>query len=310
MDLHSLLSSRLDNLKRTQGGWTAACPVCRAEGGDGQRNHLRIWQSAAFSCAKHQGERDHNRAIRAFIYQDADPDLVASLDVEVLDPDPKLDIERVYPEEMLTRLVQDHRYWLGRNISEDVLRKLEGGMAPVDEQSKLSGRYIFPVRDAHGRITGFTGRLVNDASFGPKWKHLVRASKAAYPLNVTGEHIRRTRKVCFTEGVGDGLTWGTHGIWNWLILLGLNLNPRVLGFLASANPTHIIISTNSDSERVNKTTGNVTHPGQDAAVKLRNQLIPFFGEERIIIRLPQTAKDWNAADPDEVRAFKAEVEAL
>ncbi len=318
--LRDILASRLVNLRsNSDGSWQAQCPACAANNCDSTKSHLRIWKSGGFRCSKEakdsptDGPLDHNRIIRAFLYQDLDPTALAALNVEIIDPEPKLTMEKVYPEEMLTKLVPDHRYWMGRGVSEEVLRKLEGGLALQDECSKLSGRYVFPVRDDKRRIIGWTGRLVSDASFGPKHKHLVRVSKAVYPIHVTGEHIRRTRKVCFTEGIGDSLTWANAGIWNYLVLLGLNLNARVLGFLVSVNPTHIIISTNNDTERVNKTTGEVTHPGQDAALKLRAKLIPYFGEERVLIRLPEAAKDWGEVAkvrPEELVEFKAWMESL
>ncbi len=231
----------------------------------------------------------------------------------MVDPDPKLEVEKVYPEDSLARLTPDYRYWVGRGISEEVLRKVGGGLAPADEKSKLSGRYIFPVRDERGRIVGFSGRLVSDASFGPSWKHLCRSSKVIYPIHVSGDAIRKARKVVLLESIGDALSCMECGMWNVIVLLGLHLNARILGFLVSVNPQSIVISTNADTERVNKVTGAITHPGQDAADRLRAKLVPFFGEERVLIRFPKAAKDWNAVlkeCPDELRAFKAEVDAL
>ncbi len=318
-DLHSLLLSRLENLRRTSDGWTARCPACAAEGSDKTGNHLRVWRSGAFACAKENKDGlkdiilDHNRVIRAWLYADSDPETLAALDVEFIDPEPKLDVERVFPEALLAELAPDYRYWVGRGISEDVLRRMGGGVASEKEKGKLSGRYVFPVRDDKGRITGWTGRLVSDASFGPTWKHLVKSSRCVYPIHTAAESIRASRKVVLLESVGDYLSCAEVGLWNGIVLLGLAFNARVLGLLASANPTHIIISTNSDTERVNKRTGAISHPGQDAADKLRAKLVPFFGEERVLIRFPKAAKDWNEVlkvAPDELRAFKAEIDAL
>lgn len=315
-DLHTLLSSRLEGLRRNSDGtFQARCPACAAENGDTQRQHLRIWPSAAFRCARAGDDRQHNRVVRAWLYAESDPDTLANLALEVIDPEPKLEVEKVYPEADLAKLTPDYRYWVGRGISEEVLRRMGGGLAPHNERSKLSGRYVFPVRDDKGRIIGWTGRLVSDASFGPTHKHLVRSARCVFPIHVAAEPIRATRKVVLLESVGDYLSCAEVGLWNCLVLLGLNLNARILGFLVSVNPTHIVISTNADTERVNKVTGAVSHPGQDAADKLRVKLVPFFGEERVLIRFPKAAigKDWNEvlrAAPDEVRAFKAEVDSL
>lgn len=314
-DLHSLLSSRLEGLRRSPGGgWTSACPVCRAEGSDSGKCHLRIFASSAFNCAKAGPEdKGHNRQIRAWIYADSDPDTLAAMEIEFIDPEPKLDIDKVYPEEMLSRLTPDYRYWTNRGISEDVVRRMEGGLAPRDERNKLTGYFTFPVRDDKRRIIGWASRLVDENSFGHKHKHLVKTGRCVFPIHVAGESIRATRKVVLVEGLADLMTLQTVGMWNVLAVLGLNLNARVLGFLASVNPTHIVISTNADTERVNKTTGVVIHPGQDAADRVRAKLLPFFGEERVLIRFPKAAKDWNEVlkvAPDELRAFKAEVDSL
>ena len=314
MDLHALLASRLDNLKRTPNGWQAACPVCRAEGSDKTGNHLRIWGNAAFNCAKAgPDDKAHNRQIRAFIYQDADPETLADLQNQIVDPEPKLEVDKVYPEEMLARLVPDYHYWVGRGISEEVVRRMEGGLVPRDERNKLSGYFTFPVRDDKRRIIGWASRLVDEASFGPKHKHLVKTGRCVFPIHVAGEAIRTSRKVVLVEGLADLMTLQTVGMWNVLAVLGLNFNARILGFLVSVNPRAIVISTNADTERVNKRTGAITHPGQDAADKLRAKLVPFFGEERVVVRFPKAAKDWNEVlkvAPDEVSAFKAEVDSL
>ncbi len=315
MDLHALLSSRLENVKRTSDGWSARCPACAAEGSDKQGNHLHVWRSGSFACAKENKDGakgitlDHNRIIRAFLYANADPDTLAALEVEIVDPEPKLDVDKVYPEELLTKLVPDYRYWVGRGISEDVLRRMGGGLAPAEERSKLAGRYVFPVRDDKGRIIGWTGRLVSENSFGPTHKHLVKSSRCMFPIHDAGEEIRRTRKVVFTEGVGDGLSLATVGLRNRLDLLGLNLNSRIIGFLVSVNPTHLILSLNNDAigEAKSKNAGN------KAADKLRAKLAPFFGEERVLDSPPQTRKDWNKVlmeNPEEIHAFKAWVDAL
>ncbi len=311
-DLHSILSARLTNLKRAPDGkgWTAMCPVCAASGnGLRAKNQLRIWPSSAFHCVIASDEPGHNALVRNWIYQDADPDSLAALSLEIVDPDPKVEMDKVYPEDSLSRLIPDYRYWVGRGISEEVLRRMGGGLAPAEERSKLSGRFVLPIRDERGRIVGFTGRLVSEASFGPIWKHLCRASKVIFPIHVAAEPIRATRKVVLVESPGDQLSCAEVGMWNVLILLGLNLNARILGFLVSVNPSHIIISTNNDAIGRPES----ANAGNKAADKLRAKLVPFFGEERVVIRLPTTKKDWNKVlmeSPDELCAFKAEVDSL
>lgn len=315
--LYDVLIARLEKLRPVAGGgWQSRCPACAVDNnGDKMGNHLRVYPHGAFNCAK-IGASDgglHNKIIRTWIYEGSDPLAIAALTVDSLeDPNPKIDTDTVYPDEMLQKLIPDHRYWLNRGISEGVLRRLEGGLVPSDPPSKLSGYYTFPVRDPDtGRIIGWWSRLVNEASFGPKHKHLVRTSRAIYPYAIASPEIKRTRRLLLTEGGGDALTWATYGLWNWFILFGLNLNSRILGRLVALNPDEIIISTNNDALTINPKTGKPKDEGNVAAEKVRAKLVPYFGENKVRIRLPQTRKDWNATHMDgtgEMEVFIKELE--
>lgn len=317
--LFDILSGRLENLRRNgDGTFQARCPACAAHGGDRQGVHLRIWPSGAFCCAKERKAEtdaepiDHNRAIRAFVYEGASPEALAALQVSYVDPDPKLTADKVYPESMLAQMLPDHRYWMNRGISETVLRRLEGGLHPPDIRSKMSGRYLFPIRDhVTGKIVGWTGRLISDASFGPKHKHLCKVKRVVYPLWHTREAILKARKVVFVEGVGDQLACMTMGIDYVIDLLGLHLSSRALGFLVSANLDEYVVATNSDEGKLNPATGVMSYPGQEAAEKLCTKLRPFLGEHKVRQRLPKTRKDWCKTLEDktgELEVFRAELE--
>lgn len=312
--LEALLTSRLTNLRRTATGWTAQCPCCAANGGDlNGKNHLQVFAaSGAFYCVAAGAEdKAHNKAIRAFIYKNADAATLAALETAVVDPEPKLTADKVYPEDMLTRLVPDYSYWAGRKISEEVQRRYEGGLVPELPRNKLSGRFVFPIRDhVTRRIMGWTGRLVSEASFGPTHKHLVKVSRAVYPLVANEAAIRRAGKVVLYEGIGDGLASTQAGIDYWLLLLGLNVNSRLLSFLISSG-VDVVISTNGDEAKVNPATGELFYPGQEAAAKARARLVPYLGEHKVRIRLPTTRKDWcktHEDDTGELALFRAELE--
>lgn len=305
MNLEGLIRSKLENVRPVAGGgWQCACPICRLEGGDSQRNHLRVYTSSAFSCAKFQSDLTHNKLIRAYLYKDATPEALALLETSFIDPDPKIEADKVYPEEMLKELIPDHRYWINRGISEDVLRRLEGGYVPKERKGKLAGRYVFPIRDhITGRIVGFSGRLVDPNSFGPKYKNLIKTSRCVYPAFYTKESILKHRKVILVESTGDALSLMTYGIDCLLILFGLNLNSRILGFLASISPKLIVISTNNDS--IGKKESDCA--GNKAAEAIKCKLVHFFGENRVKIRLPITGKDWNEAEVSEIELLKKEL---
>lgn len=54
----------LDILQRKPDGTIiAACPACRAAGGDQKGEHLIVYPDGRFGCAAHQGDAEHRRAI-------------------------------------------------------------------------------------------------------------------------------------------------------------------------------------------------------------------------------------------------------
>ncbi len=314
MDLHALLSSRLEGLRRNSDGtYQARCPICALSGGDSGKQHLRIWPSQAFRCVK-DDSKEHNKAVRAVIYDSADPETLAELSLQVIDPEPKLEVEKVYPEEMLTKLVPDYRYWAGRGISEEVLRRMGGGLAPADERSKLSGRFIHPLRNKGDKLIGFAGRLVSEASFGPKWKILGKKTKFVYPhYSILSKELDSKKEIILVEGIGCVLSLASAGIWNTFCLFGLNVSSVLLGLVVSKNLKRVVIATNNEASGI----------GNTAAAKIRAQLIVFLGEEKVIVHLPdkkdfaemssEAIQQWyntSQVAPDEVKAFKAEVEAL
>lgn len=309
--LADLLGQRLEKLRRNaDGSFQARCPCCALQGHDKGGEHLRVWVDGSFHCVvgSDDGGGSHNRAVRAWIYQGGDAATLALMELTVIDPEPKLTADTIYPESMLTRMVPDHSYWVGRKVNEDVLRRLEGGLVPAEPRGKLSNRYCFPVRDhASKRIVGWTGRLVSEASFGPKWKHLVKVSRCVYPLTANEAAIRRARKVVLIESVGNGLALSSTGIDNWIVLLGLNVNSRLLGWLVGANLDEVIVSTDNDAMDASK--GHSA--GNDKAVQIRDKLARYLGEHKVRVRLVQTRNDWCKVLEDgtgELEVFKAELE--
>lgn len=298
----SLDLSRLTNVKVTPEGWTARCPVCATNGSDKSGNHLGIRRNGQFHCIVGSAtDLTHNRNIRAAARGDA------LTDVEYIDPEPGLTTDVVFPEELLKRLLPDVSYWLGRGMREDVLRRLECGLSSKEEKGKLSGRSVFPVRDLRGRIMGFTGRLVTDSSFAPKWKHLFKSSKSVYPWQVTAPAIRAAKTVVLVESIGDLLALLSHDIKPVLCVFGLNLNSNIVGALVGAGVRRVIISLNRDPDPLKSNSG-------PAIERFQEKLAPFFS--RVEVRLPgEGFKDWGAcaeggeAGTAELARFRAEVEA-
>lgn len=305
----------LENVKRGNHKGTdfieCRCVACAAEGGDStNKNHLRIYKTGAFVCQKYPKEgkdaTDHNRLIRRLIRRDSGDDTTS--DIVFVDPDPTIEIDMVYPESVLAGLLPDHSYWEGRGINIEVVQKLEGGFAPSTTKGKLSNRYVFPIRSTTGRIMGFSGRLVSDNSFAPKWKHLFRSSRACYPYSLAIEAIRRTKRVVFVESIGNLLTLHQLGIYEVIVLFGLVLNSRVLSTLIALNPSRFIIACDNDRDFGDTEKKRALASGNRAAEKVQRRLGAFFSPEKITIRMPLAGNDWNSTTPEELATFKGEVE--
>lgn len=287
-------TSRLEKVKRNADrSITCACPVCRESGSDSQGNHLRIWITGAFRCIV-DDSRAHNRAIRAYLMNTA---LEDNPEEEYIDPEPTIESDKVYPESSLARLMPTYDYWLNRGARPDVIRELEGGLAPSDERSKLSDRFLFPVRGLDGRINGYIGRLVANNSFAPKWKNLIKTSRAVWPWNVTGAAIRATRTAVLVESPGDLISLLSNDVRNVICLFGLNLNGKIISTLVANDVRRVVISLNRDED---------PSKGQRAAERIAERLTTFFAPENIVVRLPPQ-KDWGICSADEIAAFRQEI---
>lgn len=287
--------TKLENVKRqSDGSIICACPECRAHGGDSTKSHLRVYRSGAYNCAKFGSDKSHNSAIKAHLCNTAPSD---NPDVEHIDPEPTIKVDKVYPESSLSSLLPSYDYWVNRGARPEVLRALEGGLAPLDEKSKLSGRFIFPIRGLDGRINGFTGRLTGENSFAPKWKHIFRSSLAVWPWNVSGPAIRASRTAILVESPGDAIALLSNDVPNVLCIFGLNLNGKIISTLIANDVRKVIVSLNRDDD---------PSKGQRAAEKIANRLAAFYSDGAVTIRLPPR-KDWGVCTPEEIAAFRQEI---
>lgn len=294
--------SKLYCVRQLAGGTIQAqCPVCKENGRDKTGNHLRIYPDGRFNCiVGSKDDEGHNKRIFQLL-RDPEAPLVEFIDIE---PTRSTSVEKIYPESSLTKLMPDYSYWINRKIKPEILKTLENGIAPLEEKSKLSGRSIFPIRDIDSnQIVGFTGRLTENLSFAPKWKHLFKSSRSVYPWHINGSVIQSTNRVILVESMGDLLSLMTHDINEVLCIFGLNLNNRILSTLIAYDIKHIIISLNRDND---------PNKGEGAAQKIKDKLSNFYPIERIIIRMPPEGyKDWgDVCENNDTAAFQQFKEEL
>ncbi len=258
-------TSKLTNVRRVQDGWLCGCPICAQEGRDSKKAHLKIFDSGKFFCVGYGDDKEHNRKIYNCLYGNSEPEeFIESL------PRPKLD--RIYPESMLSQLLPDHSYWVGRGIGENTMNRFEGGVAP-NERGKLKGYYVFPCRNAKKQLCGFAGRLIEDNYFSPRWKIL--GPKKTFLFNhVAHPAIISSREVILVEGIGCCLALTDVGIEHVLPLMGLNVSSTIICYLAPLSLDRIIIATNNEASGI----------GNKAAEKLKTVLDKYF--DNVIIYLP------------------------
>lgn len=276
---------KLINPKRVNGCIVSQCPACASIGRDlNGKNHLSIKSNGVFNCAV-DNSTEHRKLILKLIGMDGD-----LIDVETPEyRQPIPEVEKIYPNSILSGLVKDHSYYLDKGIREAVLDELKGGKA---FKGNMAGRYVFPIVTLDGRIHGFSGRALYE---NPqiKWKHMGIKKNWVYPAHFVHDDIRRERSVILVESIGDLLALMSAGIRNVLVLFGVNLHGELLSYLIARSPNKIIISTNNDTKH------NV---GQNAAEKIANKLHNYFGEDKIQIKLP-TKKDFGEMTEEEIKIW-------
>lgn len=289
---------KLENVRHLgDGSFKARCPMCQSMGNDRTGDHLRVWLNGAFNCAPFKGDKEHNAGILALA------GTKGSGNVVYIQPEPQPEVETIYPDDCLARLVRDFTYWRKRGLSDETMDQFEGGIALT---GKMKNRYVFPMRDQNGRIHGFTGRYILPISADFKvvrWKHLNASDQFVFNRAAVTKAIKQTGVAVLVEGPGCPLALAEVGIKEVLPAFGINPSSSLLSFLIPLKPRKIVISLNNEPDN-----HKATLKGNEAAEKVRQKLLHFFNEETVTIRLPK-AKDWLDDTMDERKRFKEELYA-
>ncbi len=285
----SLDPTKLVGARNLGGKVTAMCPVCQ----ESSRSHLVIFPDGRFGCVV-DSSPEHRKAIWQLIGTDSDG--IA----DTVEPEPRIELPRVYSASLLDNLVKDYSYWEKRGIAAETVEPFRGGIAT---QFQMADRWVFPQFNLAGEIIGFSGRCLRKMTSAerkqwkrPKWKHLSASSTFIW-----GGLDDIADRVVLVESIGDSLALRQHGVPETLCLFGTTLSQPVLGWLIAHNPRQIIVSTNLDDEKM---IGNrLGRPGQEAAERIKRALLRFFDESVVSILHPQEGlKDWGEADAAQIQA--------
>lgn len=214
----------------------------------------------------------------------------------------KLEMEEIYPENCLDRLLPHYKFYNDRGISEKTLKSLKGGYATT---GKLYGRFVFPIYNEHKQIHGFSGRDMSSSGDRPKWKHVGRKTGWIYPLYANpeaAEAINETQSVILVESIGDLLNLNEHGYKNVLVTFGLDVSTKLICATLSLNINKIILSLNND-----KTSSE--NRGLNASIKNYLKLLNYYNPEKVLICLP-TEKDFGDMSDDQFKEWSNKLQSL
>lgn len=208
----------------------------------------------------------------------------------------KIEMEEIYPEECLDRLLPHYKFYNEKGISNETLMPLKGGYATT---GKLNGRFVFPIYNEHKQIHGFSGRDMTNSSSRPKWKHVGKKKGWVYPLYTSPkvkESILRTKQIIFVESIGDLLNLNENGFNNVIVTFGLDISTKLICSTLSLEVNEIIISLNNDAQ-------SSRNRGLEASIKNYLKLLNYYNPEKIKICLP-TAKDFGDMSEDNFNSWR------
>lgn len=128
---------KLENLVSTSSGYQSACPACLFNGEDTHsRNHLGIQRDGKFNCIKYGKDTRHNSLILQLVGTESDGTVTYTTTQQ-----PKIEQEKLWPLDILTKLYFDYSYFESRGISAATQKYFGLGVAL---SGSLNGRVCVP----------------------------------------------------------------------------------------------------------------------------------------------------------------------
>jgi DNA primase len=200
---------------------------------------------------------------------------------------PLLKSTKTFDIELLSKLENNHDYWIKRDVQKEIIAEFKGGIAKM---GKMKNRYVFPIFNLNNNIIGFSGRDISNLS-KIKWKHLGEKTEFIYPLFLNSKIIENKKEVILVESIGDLLSLWQAGIKNVIVTFGVSLSLPILNYLLKIDVKKIYISLNNDSNKNNA--GNI------ASEKIYSKLRRYFDERQLKISLPPK-KDFGEMTTQEI----------
>ena len=119
---------------------------------------------------------------------------------------------------------------------------------------RFRGRVIFPIKDLHGCIIGFGGRVIGDDE-NPKYLNspetpLYQKSQVLFGMDIAKQAIRKEDQAILVEGYLDQMRATQHGILNTIATCGTALTPKQAGILRNYTCNVVLVF---DSDKAGRT---------------------------------------------------------
>ena len=158
----------------------------------------------------------------------------------------KIEMEKIYPESYLDKLLPMKTFYEKRGISGSVQSIFKCGYAGG---GKMYRRIVFPIYDLDKNIHGFSGRTILNDDNTPKWKHMGKKTNWVYPHHISSNSIDESREVILVESIGDCLALHEAGFKNVLVTFGLDASSKLISYLNTFELDRIIVATNNDKDK-------------------------------------------------------------
>ncbi|HLV11061.1 MAG TPA: DNA primase [Trueperaceae bacterium] len=143
------------------------------------------------------------------------------------------------------------RHMLGKGVREEDLVAL--GLVVENERGRRYDRFrdriVFPIKDALGRVVGFSGRVLGDGT--PKYLNspesdVFRKSELLYGLDRARARIRETGEVVVVEGYTDVMALHQVGMTNAVAALGATLTAEQADALERLDARTVYLAFDAD----------------------------------------------------------------
>jgi DNA primase len=113
-------------------------------------------------------------------------------------------------------------------------------------------RIMFPIHDTQGKVAGFTGRILEDSKYGPKYLHtpetaLFKKSFLLYGLFQAKAHIRESDLCIICEGTTDVISAHQKGVKNIVAPLGTAIAEEQLKLMTRFTKNILLLMDNDEA---------------------------------------------------------------